>query len=299
VSRQLLAAAILAAALVLVAALPDYRARVLVAAVLAGIMASATDLPTGVGGVPLFGAAFPFGIGAYAAGVLASDGNHLSAAFAAAVVIAVGIWFPLTLVAFRLRVTPLQFGLITLLLSIAVEQVIMATPGAVGGSNGLSGIRPAMAFGRSLWPILGCGLGMLGLLFWIRGSEFGLLLRATRDEPIRAEALGYDIPSIRSCAVAIAALFGCFAGVLSASVTGVAYPAMFGLTSNLIVLVWVALGRPGTIVGPLITTVVYRIVQTELGSRFQNHYLFVLGLTIVVSSLWLRGRDRADNATVP
>lgn len=273
---------------ILVAALPDYRARVLVAAVLWGIAAGATDLPTGCCGVPVFGAAFPFAIGAYGAAVLAHDGRNLLTALVVSAAIAGVIAFGVAWTAFRMRLVPLQFGLITLLLSLGTEQVITVSSGLLGGSNGLSGIRPPIIFaGRHLVMTVLVAGALLLLVTWLRDSAFGLLMRGTRDDAGRVEALGQSSVLVRSVAVLAAAVVASAAGVFYASVAGVAFPAMFGLTANLLVLVWIALGKSGSVVGPVLSTVVYRLVENELGSQLENQYLLLLGFFIFTGSILL------------
>jgi branched-chain amino acid transport system permease protein len=282
---------LLAMSVSLALVLPDYRLRVLVAAVLFGVLASAMDIPAGVAGVPVFGASLPFAIGSYAVAMLSHSGDHSFLAIGGAIIAAGVFGAAFSWICFRLHLSPLQFGLVSLLLTLAVEQLVSSSPTPFGGSNGISGIEPPVIFGDyQLLMTLCCAVFIFSLLLWIRDSEFGLLMRAVRDDEHRAGALGYSTIHVRVMAVTIASVVASCAGALYAPVAGIVTPVLFGLTASLVVSVWIALGRSGSVWGAAAVAVVYKLCQNELGSHFENAYLFVFGLLIFVGSKWLLGR---------
>ena len=268
--------------------LPDYRLRLLATAAMFGLLASAIDVPMGVCGVPIFGASLPFAIGAYAFASVARDGNRMLLAFVAGGIIAGATMAALSWVCFSLRLSPLQFGLVTLLLTLSVEQFVSSSPRLLGGSNGIAGISAGMVSDRIVIIVtLFAAVLLFSILLWVRQSQFGVLMRAVRDDARRSAALGYDTRGVRVLAVAVGAVAASIAGALFAPITGIVVPSLFGLSASLVVSVWIALGRPGSSWGPAVVAVCYKLLQSELGSVLENIYLLVFGILIFGGARWL------------
>ncbi len=86
-----------------------------------------------------------------------------------------------------------------------------------GGSNGLIGVWPAEALaGRGAYYALTLALTAAGLvaLVLMARSPFGYALRAARDAPLRAAAIGIDVRRTQWMAFALAGAFAGLAGGL-------------------------------------------------------------------------------------
>jgi ABC-type branched-subunit amino acid transport system permease subunit len=66
------------------------------------------------------------------------------------------------------------------------------------------------------------------------------------------------------------------------SVTGTPYPALFGVALNMQVLVWVALGGAGTLLGPFVVAAGLKVTESYLSDVALDYYLLVLGTVFVV-----------------
>jgi ABC-type branched-subunit amino acid transport system permease subunit len=84
----------------------------------------------------------------------------------------------------------------------------------------------------------------------------------------------------------ISAAISAIAGALYAPLIGIAFPAMFGVLPNMLVLIWIAIGGTGTLLGPFVAGFVLTLVQFELGSQLVNWYLLVMGIVFVTAVVW-------------
>jgi branched-chain amino acid transport system permease protein len=115
-----------------------------------------------------------------------------------------------------------------------------------------------------------------------------MALRAQRDSPLRAEAIGIDGFGIRWAAFAIAAAAAGLAGALFAYGKGSVFPSFLGIPRSVDALVMVLLGGVQTVVGPLLGAVAYAGLQEQL-VRISDLWRLVLGLAILAMVILFPG----------
>ena len=249
------------AALVLIAflaALPafagDYALVLATEMLTLALFAASLHFIMGGGGMVSFGHAAYFGLGAYAAALFV---HHLDTPMEAALALAplaAGLgglvfgWFCVRLSGIYLAMLTLAFAQITW--SVAVQWIAFT-----GGDNGILGVWPApWASGRTAFYYLTLALSAGGVVA-LRGlhfAPFGLMLRAVRDSPLRAAAIGVDARLHRWLAFALAGAFAGLAGGLFAFSKGSVFPESLAITRSVDALVMVLLGGIQTLVGPLV-----------------------------------------------
>jgi branched-chain amino acid transport system permease protein len=207
----------------------------------------------GPGGMVSFGHAAYFGLGAYAAALLVLRGQApmelslLVAPLAAAAGAALFGWF-------CVRLTGIYFAMLTLAFAQIVWSVAFQWDGVTGGSNGLVGIWPApWLASRPAYYFLALILCAAGIacLWRIAGSPFGHALRASRDSPLRAAAIGIDVRSQQWAAFVVAGAFAGLAGALFAFSKGSISPETLSVARSVDGLVMVLLGGVQTLAGPV------------------------------------------------
>lgn len=261
---------------------PEYFVVMLSTAVAFGVLAAATDLCFGSGGILNLGPAITFGVGTYVAAVFQKLGipyifGILSAAVIGAILFAGFAWIGLS----RRRST-IQFALFTLVASVSFEQIAISNYSFLGGSNGLANVVPP--FGLGIQDYFFVFLLISATLCWLVvecESRFDSILILQRDEPEKAESLGFDPKSIKVGLMFLSGLVGGAVGAAFVPFSGIAYPAQFAAMPNLLVLVWIAVGGRGTIFGPFLAAVLLTMVQFEIGSTNSDVYLFVMGMLFV------------------
>lgn len=274
------------AGIALLAVLPPvlggYALTVLTEIVILALFAASLHFMMGPGGMPSFGHAAFFGLGAYGAALLARDlGAPMllglaAAPLAAALLGLVCGWF-------CVRLSGVYLAMLTLAVAQIVWSVAFQWTDLTGGDNGILGVWPASwAHQRNVYYLLAlllCGGGVF-LMRRILAAPFGYALRAGRDAPLRAEASGIDLLLVRWTAFIIAALFAGLAGGLYAYSKGSVFPTYIAISRSIDALLMVLLGGVQALAGPLVGTVVFVGLQEEISSATELWRL-VLGLIII------------------
>jgi branched-chain amino acid transport system permease protein len=276
----------LALGAVLLAALPPlaggYAVTVMTEIVILALFAASLHFMMGPGGMPSFGHAAFFGIGAYGAALLAQDAGApmllglAAAPLAAALLALLCGWF-------CVRLSGVYLAMLTLAVAQIVWSVAFQWTDISGGDNGILGVWPA-AWARNgtvfyLMTLLLCG-GSLLLLRRFVFAPFGAALRAGRDAPLRAEASGIDLLAVRWTAFVIAALFAGLAGGLFAYSKGSVFPTYIAISRSIDALLMVLLGGVGTLAGPPVGAALFVGLQEEI-SRYTDLWRLLLGLIII------------------
>jgi branched-chain amino acid transport system permease protein len=207
----------------------------------------------GPGGMVSFGHAAYFGLGAYAAALLFLRAQLpmelalLAAPLAAAAGAALFGWF-------CVRLSGIYLAMLTLALAQIVWSVAFQWDALTGGSNGLVGIWPAAWLSsRTAYYFAAFALCAAGIacLWKIAASPFGYALRASRDSPLRAEAIGIDVRTQQWAAFIVAGSFAGLAGALFAFSKGSISPETLSVPRSVDALVMVLLGGVQTLTGPV------------------------------------------------
>lgn len=280
-------AAVAAAALVPLA-LGGYALVLAVDVAILALFAASLRWLIGPAGLVSFGHAAFFGLGAYAAALAALKlGWPMAAALAAAPAAAVVGALALGLVAVRLS------GVYLAMLSLAFAQIVWSVAlqwdAVTGGSNGLVGVRPDPGFaGRPAYYLLTLALAAAAwtVLRRFERGRLGRAIRAARDSPLRAEAIGLDVPGLRRLALAIAGALAGLAGGLFAFSKGSLSPETLGIPRSVDGLVMVLLGGVASPLGPILGAGLFTWLQDEAARRIE-FWRALVGLVVLALVLFL------------
>ncbi len=246
------------------------------------LLAASYDILLGYTGIVSFAHTMFFAIGAYAVAIPLARGwvgwdailagTLLAAALAALLAAAISL--------LALRVQRIFFAMITLAVASFAQIIATEWRSLTGGEDGLSftlptALTPAFRIhpfglpinGRILTYYLVFAATLLLLLFMLRlvNSPFGRVLQAIRENPFRAEALGYRTILHRTVASALAAAIAAIAGVLMALLlryTGPAATLSFDIMVDLLLMV--VIGGMGTFYGPALGAAIVTLAQYYL-----------------------------------
>jgi branched-chain amino acid transport system permease protein len=218
---------------------------------------------TGFNGQISLGHGAFYAIGAYTTAILMSNYDvPYWATLPAAAVVCAAFGFLIGLPALRLG--GLYLALTTFALAVAMPQILKhkAIEDWTGGVQGLVIDKPDAPFGLKLNPdqwlylfTLAVG-GLIYLLVWnlLRG-RIGRAMRAIRDQPIAAEAMGIDLAMFKTRTFAASAMVTGIAGSLGAIAIQFVAPDSFGVFVSITLFVGLVVGGvasiPGTILGAL------------------------------------------------
>lgn len=273
--------ALLLAAPLLADSVP-YLSVLLVEIVIAVLFAASLHFIMGPGGMVSFGHAAYFGLGAYAAAlVLTSLHAPMAVALMAGPLVAVAGavlcgWF-------CVRLSGVYLAMLTLAFAQIIWGIVFQWDTVTGGSNGVVGIWPsgwAASPTMFYYLALGCCGAGVWLLRRVVFSPFGYALRAGRDSPLRAEAIGIDVRRLQWLAfVASGACCG-MAGALFAFSKGSISPDAISIGRSVDGLVMVMLGGVQSLAGPVAGAAVFTWLQDTL-ARETDYWRALLGLTIL------------------
>ena len=276
-----LALAAFACALVAPLLAGPYALTVLTEAFILVLFAASLHFMMGPGGMASFGHAAWFGIGAYTAGILARElGSTMPPALVAGPVVA-GL-AALLFGALVVRLSGVYLAMLTLAFAQIVWAVAFQWVPVTGGDNGILGVWPgAWATPASLYYLaLALCLGATLLLRRFIYAPFGYAIRATRDSPLRAEAIGLPTQRLRLAAFAVAGAAAGLAGSFYAFDKGSVFPTYVSIPKSIDALLMVLLGGVGTIAGPVVGALAYTGLYDAL-LRATDLWRLALGLLIV------------------
>jgi branched-chain amino acid transport system permease protein len=284
-SRALLWA--LAAVLAVLALVPafqgGYTLVLLTDILLFALFAVSLHFIMGPGGLHSFGHAAYFGLGAYGAGLLVQKAGApmeaalLAAPWLAALGALVFGWF-------CVRLSGVYLAMLTLAFAQIAWSVIFQWDAFTGGSNGIVGIWPSpwLASKTAYYylTLAACTAG-IALLWRVLYSPFGYAVRAGRDSPLRADAIGIDVRALQWAAFTFAGLFAGLAGALFAFSKGSISPEALAVPRSVDGLVMVLLGGIQTLTGPVWGAVLFTWLQ-DVVARGIDYWRAVIGAVILV-----------------
>ena len=230
---------------------------------IAVIFATSLHFIMGPGGMHSFGHAAYFGLGAYGAALLVKwVAVPLGVALVAAPLVALG--GALLFGWFAVRLSGVYLAMLTLAFAQIVWALVFQWEALTGGSNGVIGVWPPAPFDRAwVYYLLTLFLAVIGVLLLRRFlfAPFGYAMRAGRDSPLRAEAIGIDVKRIDWLGFAIAGCVCGIAGGLFAFAKGSISPETIHVSRSIDGLVMVLLGGIQTLTGPIVGASVFATLQ--------------------------------------
>jgi branched-chain amino acid transport system permease protein len=279
--------AALALALLLPPFLGDFALIVFTEIAIMVLFAASLHFIMGPGGMASFGHAAYFGLGAYGAALLVKhfaapmELGLLAAPFAAGMAGVVFGWFCVRLSGVYAAMLTLAFAQIAW--SAAFQWVELT-----GGDNGILGVWPSdWARNKLAYYYLALALCLGATLLLRRAimAPFGYALRAGRDSPLRAEAIGMDGFRIRWVAFILAAVAAGIAGGLFAYAKGSVFPTYMAIPRSVDALLMVLLGGVQTLSGPILGALAYTWIHEQLMRLFELWRL-LLGAVILLLVLF-------------
>jgi len=263
-----------------------------------GLFALSLDLILGYAGIVSLGHAAFFGIGAYAAGLMAKHGlgdptlGLLAAATGAALIGFVTSFL-------LLRGSDLTRLMVTLGIALMLFEAANRFASITGGADGLQGMMVKPVLGLFSFDLYGrtAYLYSLTILFLllilarrIVYSPFGLSLRAVKANSLRAGAIGIS-SAIRLVAIyTISAAYAGVAGALSAQTTQLVSLDVLDFHRSADVMLVLVIGGVGWLYGGIIGAIIFSLMQDWLAGITPQYWEFWIGLVLVVLVLVGHGR---------
>ncbi|MDQ2732538.1 MAG: urea ABC transporter permease subunit UrtC [Armatimonadota bacterium] len=312
---------VLSAILLLVVAplvLSDFQLNTLGKFLTYAILAVGLDLIWGYGGMLSLGQGLFFGLGGYAFAMylkLEASGKHLPDfmdwsgatklplfwqpfhspvfAIAMAIIVPMAVAGLMGYLVFRSRVQGVYFSIITQTLTLSASILFIGQQKITGGTNGITNL--STIFGHSLgdrktqlalYLVTVICLGAVYFLCrWLTHSRFGRLLVAMRDDENRVRFLGYNPVALKTMVFALSGALAGLAGALFVPQVGIISPAAMAVVPSVEMVVWVAVGGRGTLIGAIIGAVLVNAGKSGFSDRFPDVWQYFLGALFIGSVL--------------
>ncbi len=252
------------------------------------LFALAFNLMLGQGGLVSFGHAAYFAISGYALAILLTTYSWpFWPAFIAAIVLA-GI-AALVIGYFCIRLTAIYFAMLTLAFSQLVWAIAFKWDDVTGGDEGFIGVAvPVWLVEPSSFYYFALGTVLVaGTLLWvITHSAFGRVLRATKENPQRAEFLGLNVRRVRLVTFVISGTFTGIAGALFTLFNRSVFVESAWWTKSAEVLIMSILGGVGSFFGPALGAAVLILLDRAI-TEFTQYWPTVLGIILILVLFFL------------
>ncbi len=214
----------------------------------------------------------------------------------AMVVLAPGILaFVFGWLAFRSRVTGVYLSIITQALTYALMLAFFRNEMGFGGNNGLTDFKDMLGFSlqsdatRTVLfaaSAIAVGLGYI-LCRLITRSRAGMVLAAIRDAESRTRFLGYRVEHYKLMVFVVSAGLAGIAGALYVPQVGIINPGEFAPANSIEIVIAVAVGGRGTLIGAVLGAIVISYAKTWFTAELPELWLFALGGLFVAVTLFL------------
>jgi branched-chain amino acid transport system permease protein len=261
------------------------------------LFALSLDLILGYTGIVTLGHAAYYGIGAYAAGIVAVAGwaepiSGLLVVSAAAALVGLLTGYII------LRTSGLTLLMLGMAVTLLLQEVANHLGWLTGGADGLQGIVMQPLLGKFEFDMYG-HVGFiyatlvlfLGWLFCrhLVHSPFGRSLIGIRENPVRMVAIGAPVGSRKLIIFTIAAAVAGAAGALSAQTNQFVSLNVLSFELSGTVLVILVLGGVGRLYGAFVGAPLYMLAQDSLAKSSPSFWLIWLGLILIGVVMFSRG----------
>ena len=199
-------------------------------------------------------------------------------------------WF-----AFRSRVTGVYLSIMTQAMTYALMLAFFRNDMGFGGNNGLTDFKDIIGFslqaegtraGLFVASALALGGGYI-VCRLITTSRAGNVLEAIRDSESRVRFLGYKVEHYKLFVFVVSACLAGVAGALYVPQVGIINPGEFSPANSIEIVVAVAVGGRGTLVGAVLGAILVNYAKTWFTGALPEYWLFALGGLFIAVTLFL------------
>ena len=263
------------------------------------LFALSLGLMWGYAGILSFGHAAYFGLGAYTYAIASFNIGESTAPVLLALLVPALAAAVIGAMMFYGRISDVYLGVMTLVVTLILNRFMNATAGdayrigdaRLGGFNGIPafptlnvpGDPAAQIYGTPYYYVVAvCLLGAYLVARLILGSAFGRTLIGIRENELRMELLGYDVPAYKTAIFSLSGAMAGLAGCLFANWAEIVTPSVFSLGQSAEVIIWVIVGGLGTLIGPMLGAVVLGSLKIALGTQTTIDNSLVLGVILIL-----------------
>ncbi len=201
---------------------------------------------------------------------------------------------------FKNRVKGVYFSIISQALTWAAYSMFIAMSPYTNGNIGISEIRSILGSIRG-----GANQGTLLTLFYaaivililayalcvfLTGAKFGKLLIAIRDGENRTYFSGYRVSLYKTFVYVMSACLAGIAGAVFVNFNGSISPSQMTIAFSINMIIWVAIGGRGTIIGAVIGALLVNLCEYNFSSgSIVEIWQYIIGSIFCITILFFKG----------
>jgi urea transport system permease protein len=194
---------------------------------------------------------------------------------------------------FKSRVSGVYFSIITLALAKLFEMLVVNLQAYTGGFNGLMGLPRFPVNGEPLsltaYYYVALAVTLLAFLFtrWLTHSHFGKVIKSIREDESRIRFFSYNPANYKIFVFTVSGLLAGLAGMLYVPMNGFISPQDTGIAMSTSLVIWLAIGGRGTLLGPVVGVLIVNWMSNLLSEQYPTLWQLILGFVMVLVVLFL------------
>lgn len=177
---------------------------------------------------------------------------------------------------FKNRVKGVYFSIISQALTWAAYSIFIALSPYTNGNVGITEIQSILGSTRgvknqsNLITLFYIALTILILIYamsyYLLNTKFGRVLIAIRDGENRTYFSGYNVSKYKNFVYILSAIYAAIAGAIFVNFNGSITPTQMTISFSITMIIWVAVGGRGTLIGAVIGTFLINLCEYNLSS---------------------------------
>ncbi|OLN32000.1 urea ABC transporter permease subunit UrtC [Desulfosporosinus metallidurans] len=300
--------------------LSDFRVNLLGKFIAYAILAIGLDLIWGFTGILSLGHGVFFGLGAYCMAMYlkleAAHGklpdfmswsgleglpwfwklfSNSFFAIAMAILVPTLLAFFIGFLTFKNRIRGVYFSILSQALAIIFVTLFVGQQAYTGGTNGLTNYKSIMGFslsnGSTKLVLYYISIGLLVLIYvfcnLLIKRRLGRILVAIRDGENRVRFSGYNPTTYKIFVYCLSAAIAGLAGAIFVPQVGIISPAEMGIVPSIEMIIWVAIGGRGTLIGAVIGAILVNALKSGISESFPDVWSYFIGFAFIFIVLFM------------
>jgi urea transport system permease protein len=196
---------------------------------------------------------------------------------------------------FKNRIKGVYFSILTQALSIIFVVLFVGQQAFTGGTNGITNFKSIFGFSlsnnstKTVLYYLSVLLLLGGFLLckFIIDSRMGRVLIAIRDGENRVRFSGYNPANYKMFVYCVSAGLAGLAGAVFVPQVGIISPSEMGIVPSVEMVIWVAIGGRGTLIGGIIGAILVNVLKSGLSESFPSVWSYFIGIMFVVVVMFM------------
>ncbi len=201
---------------------------------------------------------------------------------------------------FRNRVKGVYFSIISQALTWAAYSIFIALSPYTNGNTGITEIKSIFGSIKgnanidNMMLLFYSSTLLLAITYFIAKflvkSKFGKILVAIRDGENRTYFSGYKVSNYKNFIYVVSAIFAGIGGAVFVNFNGSITPSQMTISYSIMMVIWIAIGGRGTILGAVIGVFLVNLCEYNISSgKMVEAWQYIIGIAFCVTIIYFKG----------